>query len=118
MAIASAQPGMLLVCDKALLSGFLAADPADPRLVWLVGSDGSRIDVNWPRGFAVRFDPEPALITPAGGVAARAGQRVDLVGGFSSRDGHFNACEVNGRNWAGWGPGDPPPPTANIRVLP
>jgi hypothetical protein len=88
-----------VVCDKALFIGRLAGDRNDERLVWFIDGDGSRVDVNWPRGFGVRFGPEPQLIGPDGVQIAGAGEAVRLGGGFGASSRIFNACEVNGRDW-------------------
>ena len=93
--VASPPPGAAVPCPAALLTGVLAADRSDPRLVWIVAADGHRIDVDWPPGYGVRFGPEAMLIGPGGSAVARVGERIDLRGG-TPPDGIFEVCRIEG----------------------
>lgn len=99
-AIASAQPGVAQTCTAAALQGVLAADRADPRLVWLEAR-GSRVDISWPRGFMVRFGQSTELIAPDGTAVAKVGDQLDLGGGFGPDGDVFGACSLNGRTYPG-----------------
>jgi hypothetical protein len=49
------------------VSGALEGDQSDATWpVWLRAVDGSRLYVLWPRGFSVRFDPNPTLLDETG----------------------------------------------------
>lgn len=80
----------------ALAEGILHGDPADPRLAWLVNPDGLRIEIQWPRGFTARFNPELEVVASTGEVVAREGDDLDLGGGWGSANGGFSICEING----------------------
>jgi hypothetical protein len=101
MFIARPKTGVLVVCGKALFFGTLAGNPADPRLVWLIGRDGTRIDVDWPEGFRVAFHPALVVLAPDGSQVATGGQPIQLGGAISDRTNRLDACEVNGRDWFG-----------------
>jgi hypothetical protein len=58
--------------------GKLQGNPEDPQLVWLVSPSGRRIDVLWPPGFAVTFEPTLLLYDSHGTVIARAGDTIDI----------------------------------------
>lgn len=66
-----------------LLNETLAGDPSDPRLAWLVGPGGQRLDVEWPPGFTARFVPGLEILDPSGDVLYRAG---DTIGGGCTGD--------------------------------
>jgi hypothetical protein len=55
--------------------GTLAGSPTDPRVAWLVGSQGGRKEIVWPPGFTARFDPDLAVLDASGKVVYRAGDR-------------------------------------------
>jgi hypothetical protein len=97
-AVTSAPPGVLLVCRRARQEGVLAADPRDPRRVWLEAADG-RLDLNWPPGFRVVFGEPSVVIAPDGTVVAQVGRRIQLGGGLVASGDAFNACIINGRDW-------------------
>lgn len=65
--------------------GMLAGSPTDPRVAWLVGSNGARSEIVWPRGFTARFDPDLAVVDASGKVVYRAGDRPG--GGCVTGDG-------------------------------
>ena len=88
--------GEEVVCMAALAEGILHGDSRDPRLAWLVNPDGLRVEVQWPRGFTARFNPELELVASNGEVVAREGDDLDLGGGFGAGDGAFSVCEING----------------------
>jgi hypothetical protein len=60
-----------------LLNETLAGDPSDPRLAWLVGPGGQRLDVEWPLGFTAGFTPGLEIHDASGDVVFRAGDTVD-----------------------------------------
>jgi len=99
-AIASSEPRVAQSCTEAALQGVLAGDPADPRLLWLQ-AQGSRIDINWPRGFTVRFGQPTELIAPDGTNVAKVGDQLQLGGGYGPNGDIFGACSVNGRTYPG-----------------
>ncbi len=55
----------------------LAGSHTDPRLAWMVDSQGGRHDIVWPRGFTARFDPDLAVLDASGKVVYRAGDKID-----------------------------------------
>jgi hypothetical protein len=59
-----------------LLDETLAGAPSDPRLAWLVGPGGKRLDVEWPPGFTARFDPALEILDAGGNVVLRAGDAI------------------------------------------
>jgi hypothetical protein len=67
------------VCGGVGLDATLTGDPSDPRLAWLVGSDGRRIDVIWPPGYSARFTPRLEVLDEQGSVVMRDGSSV--IGG-------------------------------------
>jgi hypothetical protein len=42
-------------CDPVAVTGVLHTDPGDPRVAWLETSDGARIEVVWPTGYAASW---------------------------------------------------------------
>ena len=59
--------------------GALHTDPAQSESVWLVDRTGHHLSVVWPAGFAIRFDPSPAvLFNERGDVVATEGSWVTL----------------------------------------
>lgn len=58
--------------------GTLQGNASDPKLVWLIASTGNRIDVLWPPGFAVQFEPRMTLLDSAGAAVAHGGDRIDI----------------------------------------
>lgn len=88
--------GEEVMCESALAEGILHGDPGDPRVAWLINPDGLRYELQWPRGFTARFNPELELVASNGEVVAREGDDLDLGGGFSAPDGAFSVCEING----------------------
>jgi hypothetical protein len=92
-------PGDPLPCMEALATGTIAADPADPDLVWLeVGQDAHRHELGWPWGTTVRFTPDAEIVAPDGRVVAREGAKLQLGGG--DVDGVFWVCTI-GRQLVG-----------------
>ena len=47
----------------------------DHRLAWVLGPDGTRIEVAWPLGYSGRFTPDLEVLDRAGRVVARGGTR-------------------------------------------
>ncbi len=75
------------VCADVHLSGTLAGSSTDPRVAWLVLSNGARSDIVWPPGYSARFDPDLAVLDASGKVVYRAGDTVEggcVVGGDDS----------------------------------
>jgi hypothetical protein len=65
----------------------LAGSRTDPRLAWMVDSQGGRHEIVWPRGFTARFDPDLAVLDASGKVVYRAGDKIDggcVTGGEDS----------------------------------
>jgi hypothetical protein len=58
----------------------------DRWLVWFEDSVLGRIDVYWPPGYGVRFEPEAVVMSPSGAVVLRDGQ-------FVSESRHVCAVE-------------------------
>jgi hypothetical protein len=58
--------------------GALEGDSADPAKVWLRTRDGARLDIAWPAGFFVRFEPEAVLYDASNEVVARTGEIILL----------------------------------------
>jgi hypothetical protein len=75
-------PALTYVCPNGRfipsVIGTLRGDPADPRGVWLESPTGHRIDVVWPPGFAVRFQPAAAVYDGKRTNVARAGNRMEI----------------------------------------
>jgi hypothetical protein len=70
------------------LVGVLEGDPTDSvSPVWLRGTNGERLEVVWPAGFWVRFDPAAQLVDERGQVVKRAGDflRLTQVNTFEHR---------------------------------
>jgi hypothetical protein len=42
-------------CDPVAVTGVLRTDPGDPRVAWLETSEGVRIEVAWPSGYAASW---------------------------------------------------------------
>lgn len=65
-------------CAGQGLSQFrVRADPDDPRLVWFELEDtGQRVNINWPPGFGVRFEPVTQVLDAQGAVVLTAYQFV------------------------------------------
>jgi hypothetical protein len=60
--------------------GRLEGSPDDPvEPIWLVGPNGNRLSVVWPRGYSVAFEPEAVLRDADGRVVATAGERIELA---------------------------------------
>jgi hypothetical protein len=89
-------PSSHVLCDDALLTGTLAADPSDPWGAWVVR--GQRVNVRWPPGFRISFDnPTARLLTADGTFVASVGEGLALGGGVGP-DGVFAACNVRSDN--------------------
>ena len=74
-------------CAGVGLGATLAGSPTDPRVAWLVYSQGGRSEIVWPAGFTARFDPDLAVLDASGKVVYRAGDHIDggcVVGGVDS----------------------------------
>ena len=82
--------GPLVGCPQALAEGTLKEIPPD-RLV-LQADAAELVEVHWSAELAVRPGPPAELVDAAGGVVARAGDRVSLTGGYL--DGRtFTQCD-------------------------
>jgi hypothetical protein len=88
--------GVEVACESALAQGVLHGDPNDPRVAWLVNADGLRIELQWPRGFSARFNPQLEMVASDGVVVGREGDDLDLTGGFGAPDGAFSVCGIDG----------------------
>jgi hypothetical protein len=64
-------------CRGVGLDATLAGSSTDPRVTWLVGSEGGRGEIIWPPGFTARFDPDLAVLDASGKVVYRAGDKID-----------------------------------------
>ncbi len=64
------------VCRGVGLEATLTGDPADPRLAWLVTSDGVRRDVIWPPRYSARFSPHLEVLDESGRVVFRDGSTI------------------------------------------
>ena len=86
------------------LVGRLHGDSQDPQLVWLVADSGTRIDILWPPGFSVRFEPRLELLDDAGQLVGISGQEIDINTNPSSHAGTaedpFPANHFDGRCYA------------------
>ena len=86
------------------LVGHLHGDPEDKQLVWLVTDAGLRIDILWPPGFSVRFEPRLELLDDTGALVGISGQRLDINTDPSSHAGTvedpFPANQFDGRCYA------------------
>jgi hypothetical protein len=84
--------------------GALAGDPTDPQLVWIVAPNGQRLDVRWPPGFAVRFEPRLELVSDKGVLVGLGGQRIEINADPSAHAGSpedpFVANQINGACYA------------------
>ena len=58
--------------------GRLTGDPADSRLVWLMAPSGVRLEIDWPPGFSVVFEPTLRLIDDEGASVAAGGGSIDI----------------------------------------
>jgi hypothetical protein len=84
-------------CGAMLMKGVtLAADPTDPRLVW-VETTAVQFELRWWPGTRVVFGSPSRIVTSTGAVAARIGETVDLTGGFLESSTVFSVCQVDGR---------------------
>lgn len=63
-------------CRGVGLDSQIAGDPSDPRLVWLLDSQGGRHDVVWPQGYSARFTPQVEVLDEHGAVVFRQGDAV------------------------------------------
>ena len=70
------------MCARVGLDATLAGDPSDPRMAWLIESNGLRRDVIWPPGYTARFTPLLEVLDAKGGVVVRDGSPVS--GGCAS----------------------------------
>lgn len=75
---ASAPAGTPVGCPLALVEGTLKGMPPD-KLVLHTDTD-ELLEIRWSADLAVRPGSPPELIDSAGGVVARAGDRVEIVG--------------------------------------
>ena len=86
------------------VAGRLAGDSADPRLVWLISPSGGRIDVAWPPGFGITFEPTLKLIDDTGAAIAAEGERIEINIDDSSHAGTaadpYPAMHFNGHCFA------------------
>jgi hypothetical protein len=60
-------------------------------------SGGDRIELGWPYGFGVRFNPVAEVVAPGGEIVLRAGDEVSLGGGHV--DDVFWVCTIDRRSW-------------------
>ena len=64
-------------CADMGWGGFtVVIDAADPQLVWFDNPVVGRMDVYWPAGYGVRFEPEAVVVSPSGEVLFRDDQYV------------------------------------------
>jgi hypothetical protein len=80
----SAQSGTRILCTLSAaippVVGVLAGNRSDPAWpVWLQAADGHPMYIRWPRGFSVRFNPEPNLLDENGAVFLMAGSPITLA---------------------------------------
>jgi hypothetical protein len=64
-------------CRGVGLDATLTGDPTDPRVAWLIGTDGRRQEIVWPPGLTARFDPELQVLDRSGAIVFRAGDHID-----------------------------------------
>jgi len=66
------------LCAGGGLDAVLRGSPADPRITWLEGADGARVEmlVGWPPEYSARFTPKLEVLDPDGNVIGRDGWRV------------------------------------------
>lgn len=62
-------------CRGIGIEGRLVGLPSDPRLAFLLTDQGLRIDLVWPPGYTARFAPELEVLSDAGAVMFRHGDR-------------------------------------------
>lgn len=77
-------------CMAALAAGTLALNPESG-----LGLEAAQkpLPVVWPFGFSARVEQGRAvLVDPFGKVLARAGDEIEIGGGFSANDAFFTAC--------------------------
>lgn len=71
-----------ILCDAGgfvpSVEGTLAGKDGARDPIWLDTSDGRHLDIVWPEGFRVRFEPEAVLYDDNDAAVARAGDRVQL----------------------------------------
>ena len=84
-------PGRLALGQGTLAGREIDADTAD---LWIINSDGQRIEVTWPAGFHARSNPM-RLVNPQGQDVAKAGETIFLTGGFLPGTSHFSAHKVS-----------------------
>jgi len=63
-------------CRGVGVKAKLTGSPTDPRIAWLTGVDGQRMDVVWPPGYTARFTPQLEVLDPNGSVVFREGSTV------------------------------------------
>lgn len=63
-------------CRGIGLDAMLTGSPSDPRIAWLTGSGGRRIDITWPPGYTARFTPRLEVLDGTGDVVFRDGSQV------------------------------------------
>lgn len=63
-------------CRGVGLEATLTGDASDPRVAWLIGSDGRRRDIIWPPGYAARFTPRLEVLDEKGIVVFQDGSPV------------------------------------------
>jgi hypothetical protein len=83
-------------CPAALLSPVTihhVPDDAARPIHYRIVDGGQEIHLRWQFGFSARLAPELEIVAPDGSVVARAGQRVEgLGGGFGADDDVFFVC--------------------------
>ncbi len=78
--------GAVEACGGVGIDAVLHGDPADPRVAWLVSAQGTRIDVEWPRGYRARFDPALEIVDGSG--TPVLGEGAHVTGGCVTGDEH------------------------------
>jgi hypothetical protein len=63
-------------CRGVGLDSQIVGDTSDPRLVWLLDSQGGRRDVVWPPGYSARLTPQVEVLDEHGTVVFRQGATV------------------------------------------
>jgi hypothetical protein len=65
----------------------LHADAADPHLVWFVRTEsGERLDVQWPEGYGVRFQPVAVVLDEDGAVVVSEGDLIRSIEACTTED--------------------------------
>ena len=63
-------------CRGVGVEATLHGNLSDPRITWLTGSTGQRMDIVWPPGYSARFTPNLEVLDGNGNVVFREGSTV------------------------------------------